>query len=160
MTLPDDEEDTFERFVGWLYTKNYIVDEDSVEDDEGFWSDIIDDHVFADKTQVPGFGKAIINIALGRFKLGVVGPMNLSSVMRIYTEAPKASSLRRLALAMYECRKPSWFQEAHVGAEMAMVPEFAIELLKRFAGSGRQARKRRTLKADEFGDQGSNIETL
>ena len=73
MTLPDDKEETFERFLGWLYTQKYTIKDKELENSQDLWDDIIDDHVFADKIQVEAFERAVTDKALRAFTSAEAG---------------------------------------------------------------------------------------
>jgi BTB/POZ domain len=158
MTFPEDKQETFERFLAWLYFKEYAVTskEGSArledKDTENCWDDIIDDHVFADKIKAEAFDREIMTRVLHAYQFWGLKQMKFKAIVRIYTECRENSSLRRLAVAMHECNSPHWFQDPAVARGLQKVPDFAIDLVKKLAGSGRSARKPMSLKFEELYD--------
>ena len=150
MTLPDDKEETFERFLGWLYFKEYNIQDWILDKSNDFWVDIIDDHIFSDKVQAQAFQEVVIDKALFAYRFSEARPMGLKTISKIYREAPDTSTLRMLAVSMYECISPQWFREPHVVRQLEAIPRFAAELVRKLAESGCNARERRTLVAEDF----------
>lgn len=150
MTLPDDKEETFERFLAWLYFKDYRIPSWFVEEPDDFWEDIIDDHIFSDKIQAQAFQEAIIDKAFAAWNLCDLRPMSLIMVSKIYREAPETSPLRKLALSVYESIPPSWFLERQVVDDLETIPRFAAELVRKLAGIRRDVEERCTLAAEDF----------
>lgn len=114
------------------------------------WSVIIRDHIFADKIQAEGFQNHIINAVIGAYKTTKLKAMNPESVLEIYTHTPESCPLRKLALTMYECVTPDWFQTPAALNGLKKVPQFAAELVQKLAGSGRTNRDFRSLRAEDF----------
>lgn len=154
--LPEDEPDTIDRFLGWLYWEDYDIKQlVKDETDTECWSAIIDDHVFADKVQVEAFQNHIVDQVLKAWQSHDLKVMSLGAVLKIYTDTPDTSSLRRLAVAMYEYVSPDWFRTAALAKGLENVPQFAAELIQKLAGSTRNRRNYMALKAEEFYDQRS-----
>ena len=155
--LPQDKAGTFDRFLGWLYWKEYdIMDLVKGQSSKDYWSVIIHDHIFADKTQVEGFENHIMNAVIGAYKSTELKTMSLESVLEIYTHTPESCPLRKLALAMYECIAPDWFQTSATLNSLKEVPQFAAELVQKLAGSRRTNKDFRSLRAEDFYDKRHN----
>ncbi|ERF70749.1 hypothetical protein EPUS_05101 [Endocarpon pusillum Z07020] len=152
--LPQDESSTFDRFLGWVYWKEYdVMDLVKGKSNKDYWSVIIHDHIFADKIQVEGFQNHIMNAVIGAYKTLELKPMGLESVLEIYTHTPESCPLRKLALTLYECVTPDWFQTPAALNGLKRVPQFAAELVQKLAGSGRTKKDFRTLRAEDFYDK-------
>ena len=158
LTFPEDKEETFERFLGWLYFKDYAVTNKDgsakleEEDTDDCWDDIIDDHLFADKIKAEAFDREIMAKVLHAYKYGGLRRMKLQDIVRIYVETRDNSPLRRLAVAMHEFNPPLWFHDPTITEGLQKVPDFAIDLVKKLAGSGRNAWKPLNTKLEELYD--------
>lgn len=83
------------------------------------------------------------------FKTYRFRPMDLDSVLEIYTNTPENCPLRKFALAMYECISPTYFQELGTLSGLMKVPQFTAEFVQRLAGNGNY-KDRRSLRAEDF----------
>lgn len=152
--LPQDKPFTFDRFLGWVYWKEYdVMDLMRGRSSEDCWSVIIHDHIFADKIHVEGFPNHIMNAVIDAYKTVELKTLRLESVLEIYTHTPESCPFRKLALTMYECFAPDSFQSPAVMNGLKEVPQFAAELVQTLAGSGRTKKDFRTLRAEDFHDK-------
>lgn len=152
--LPQDKPGTFERFLSWVYWKEYdVMDLVKGKISKDYWSVIIRDHIFADKIQAEGFQNHIMHAVIDAYKANELKTMSLKSVLEVYTHTPESCPLRKLALAMYECVTPDWFQTPAALNGLKEVPQFAAELVQKLAGSGRTKREPQSLRAEDFYDK-------
>ena len=151
ISLPQDKSATFDRFLGWLYWKEYDIKDLTIgKSDIDCWSAIIHDHIFADKVQVEGFQNRIMDVIVASYKTGKLKAINLDSVLEIYKNTPESCPLRSFAVAMYECISDEWLEK---------VPQFAAQLLRKLAESGRAYKKIHSLRAEDFyGKRNSNAD--
>lgn len=154
VNLPEDKPDTFDRFLAWLYLKEYDIGQLMKDrSNTGYWRGIIHDHVFADKIHVEAFQKFIIDQVVEAYQSRNLDTMSLKIVREIYATTPEASPLRRLAVAMYELIPQDWFQKEAVAKGLEKAPRFAAELIQKLVGSGQAERVRKNVVAADFYDQ-------
>ena len=149
--LPEEKPETFERFINWLYCKEYYVEHvPNGKNDQGVWNTIICDHILADKLQVQAFQDHMFDKIIHAYKFKSLRTMSLDMVLKIYTKTGETSPLRRMAVDMYQCISGDWFQHSFVVGQLEKVPQFAAQLLIRLAGKGRIEREPSTLAAEEY----------
>lgn len=152
VSLLEENPDAFDRFLGWLYRREYdirrLVNETS---DEDYYSMIIKDYVFADKLQVGAYQKRIIDRVVCDYQNRSISPMHLQSVLELYAKTQEASSLRKLALAMYQWARPSWFRGPEQIQALQKLPQFTVDLVQKLAK--REIGDVKDLKAEDFYDE-------
>jgi BTB/POZ domain len=154
VTLPYDDPEAFERFLGWLYFREYEIKVNLGSDKEfELWQEIVVDHIFADKVQASDFHNHIMEAVVQAFQTLGLRPMPLRSIHQIYSETRETSPLRSLAVAMYERVGASWFQDPKTLRNLEEIPKFTAALAVKLSGSGRSAWTQVNLAAKDFYEQ-------
>jgi hypothetical protein len=137
ITLLEDDVDTVDRFVQWLYTKSYQLP--SSEGSKQHYLQLARLYVLADKLQVRALKDEIIRVSFRVCGSADVTPPSMSVVAYVFENTMENSAFRRLIVAnfVWEIDR-KWYNRAKVAAEIAEVPSFGAELAicmaKRIAG--------------------------
>ena len=137
VTLLEDDADTVDRFVQWLYTKSYQLS--SSERSDEHYLQLARLYVLADKLQVCTLKDEIIRELFQIRKSNKLQPPSMSVVTYVFENTMENSAFRRLIVAWYVWHiDMKWYNYDTTAAEIAQVPSFAaalaICLAKRIGG--------------------------
>lgn len=104
MLLPHESKDVVERFVQWLYTKDFeLSDDTNAEGAPDCYQQLAELHVFADRYGISKLNNLVVD------KFFVLGnnfesrPLPPSVVTYIYAYSTKQSSFRKLLVGLFSC---------------------------------------------------------
>lgn len=133
--LPDDEPETFDNFVQWLYARDF--ERPMTESGGPDWVCIFDTYVLADKLGAPKFSNYVMNLmvheAETRWDQELSLP-NAAAVSVAYENTPGSSPLRRFLVDLYCCNNKLEIPKHAVPDEFVM--EMAFSMKRRIAESG------------------------
>ena len=138
MQLPDDDEETFELFVDWLYCPRYAIlpevkrDGDVDEEDEIFLQ-AFRLYVLADKLEIFNLKSLVIEALFADLAVSKKFPYN-ASVAYAYEHTTQYSGLRKM-LADFHAWNVSlgWYELPIAQAFLRQQPDFATDLNVSFA---------------------------
>ena len=132
MSLPEEEEKTFDLFIQWLYSQGYELSSDKDDDKCQNFMEPVKLYVLADKYDVTDLKSHIITIlhALGNGKW----VPDLATVAYAYEHTPQNSRLRKLLAAWWACRVDlPWFCSEVAQGWLKEHPEVACAVISTFA---------------------------
>ena len=136
MSLPDDEKDSVERMIQWLYTRKlHLTFPVSVETSGVCYMELVKLNALAEKYDICSLRNAIIDEVFDLFKPPKnVKPPQMPSIKYLYDTTSERSSLRKLMVAWpaYHINF-GWYEkgatrDALAGASPDFVLDLAIEL--------------------------------
>lgn len=133
--LPDDEPETFDNFVQWLYTRDF--ERPMTESGWPKWECFFETYVLADKLGAPKFSNHVMNLMVHEAETRWDQELSLpdaAAVCVAYENTPGSSPLRRFLIDLYCCNNKLEIPEQAVPDEFVM--EMAFTLKRRNVESG------------------------
>lgn len=133
--LPDDEPETFDNFVQWLYTRDF--EKPATEVGGPDWECFFDTYVLADKLGAPKFSNYVMNVMVHEAETRWDQELSLpdaAAVCVAYENTPGSSPLRRFLVDLYCCNNRLEIPKHAVPDEFVM--EIAFTLKRRSVESG------------------------
>lgn len=133
--LPDDEPETFDNFVQWLYTREF--ENPKTESGGPNWVCMFDAYVLADKLGAPKFSNYVMNLMVHEAETRwdqKLGLPDAAAVCIAYENTPGSSPLRRFLVDLYCCNHKLEIPQHAVPDEFVM--EMAFNLKRMNAQSG------------------------
>ncbi|KAK4692922.1 hypothetical protein P7C71_g4377, partial [Lecanoromycetidae sp. Uapishka_2] len=141
MELPDDDVDTVERMVQWIYTKHLSLTAvtSDVTSSECYWQ-LAHLNTLADKYDITALKNAIIDkmfelyLSLKR-NPNVGKPPQPLLIQYIYSNTTETSAFRKALVAWYDCGgvNMDWYKRPAARRLLIELPEFATDLAIAFA---------------------------
>ena len=133
VSLPEDDIESFERFVQWLYSGVYALSVFKTREmADKRYLQLAELYILADKFQVPKLKNDIIDKVNTTHK-AYLPP--LSAISHVYKNTPTSSPLRKMLVATYVWSIDlTWYNEEEAEKELLMVPEFTRDLTVTLAG--------------------------
>ena len=133
--LPEDEPETFDNFVQWLYTGDF--EKPKSESSYPDWEFFFNTYVLADKLGAPKFGNYIMNVMINEAETRWNEELSLpdaAAVCVAYENTPESSPLRRFLVDLYCYNNKLEIPKHAVPDEFVM--EMAFSLKRRSVESG------------------------
>ncbi|MCJ1454345.1 hypothetical protein MMC28_004698 [Mycoblastus sanguinarius] len=134
MKLPEDDIDTVDIFVQWLYRQQpspSTIEIPSLDDVIGM--QLMRLFVFADKYDVPNLKLSIYENIFTAAKSGLRLP-HATAVEYVYSNTKMGSGIRAILVDVFVWRvEQSWFESPTVPSWLVKVPEFASDMVIAFA---------------------------
>ncbi|EER25635.1 hypothetical protein D8B26_000046 [Coccidioides posadasii str. Silveira] len=129
ITLPEDDPDTFERFLQWVYSGTYVLSGiGSDEEVDERYMQLAQLYVLADKLEVPALKHNIIN-EMFLMKLSPGKPPQVDVISYVYENTRVRSPLRQLIVAWLVWHVDfEWYKTANAMNFLPQCPEFAADL--------------------------------
>lgn len=129
MNLPDDDVDTVDLFIQWLYTRECKIPSSQKIEERYFLSQPMRLLVFADKYDIPSLKETLLETLLAHVKERRQAP-NRSDVKYAYANTCRGSGIRRLLADWYAWnRRNEYFEKPEVQDWLLEIPEFAVDLV-------------------------------
>jgi hypothetical protein len=127
LSLPDDDVETIEYFIQWIYSQPYNRYPVDVSDES--YPQLGRLYVFADKMQADGLKKDIVLQFLQLQRQAGVQPPPMSTVVFVFENTTKGSAFRWLLAEYYAwCMGGEWYQKSMNPGVLSEVPEFSADL--------------------------------
>lgn len=136
MKLPEDDLDTFKRFLSWLYTKKYALSAcgASVLTEERYLQ-LAKLHVLADKLGVSTLKNGIIDRLFEMKKLPSTRSPQQSTITYVYANSARGSAFRKLLVDWYTWHIDfKWYNDLGSLDVLLDVPDFAAEVARALGG--------------------------
>lgn len=135
MNLPEDSPNTVERFVQWLYRRDWELASHTIDNESTgrCYMQLAELYVFSDKYDVAGLHNRIIDKLFEMQPKATIAPPE-SHIGYIYDNTASGSSFRQLLVA-YEVTHggKAWYLQEDASEVMADTPEFAADVAVAFA---------------------------
>ena len=134
MSLPEEEEHTFDLFIQWLYNQGYEISPKKDEAEGERFMEPVRLYIFADKYDVTDLKIHVITklFALGSQKW----TPSLATVAYAYEHTPHNSRLRKLLADWWACRVDlPWFRLEETQEWLKEHPEVASAVISSFANT-------------------------
>lgn len=133
MTLPEDDENTFELFVDWLYHRHYEIPSHPKPPEKDVFMQPVKFFVLADKYDVRSLKNLIVSKIFLAFKQNLAVP-RLSTISYAYKHTSQSSTIRKMLTDnMTRVTDLTWFQEAKIQTWLRNHPDVSAELNASFA---------------------------
>lgn len=137
--LPDDESETFDNFVQWLYTRDF--EHQKTESGGLDWVCILDTYVLADKLGAPKFSNYVMNLMVHEAEMRwdqELGLPDAAAVCVAYENTPGSSPLRRFLVDVYCCNNKLEIPKHAVPDEFVMEMAFNFKRMSAELGGPRR----------------------
>ena len=133
MTLPEDDAETVDRMIQWLYSGKYKIDEEALKDfqrSQVILMQLARLYVCADKYGIIKLKDDIIDqVHIAQKPEGTYLPGS-DIISYVYQNTTKGSRLRRLIVEWFAWYgSASWFGDSAVQAILCQVPEFLADMV-------------------------------
>ena len=134
MSLPEEEEHTFDLFIKWLYNEGYEISSEMDNDKAQIFMEPVKLYVLADKYDVTDLKSLVITKL---FALRSESPVpGLKTVAYAYEHTPRNSRLRKFLADWWACRiKLPWFRLLSSQRWLEEHPEVASAVISSFANT-------------------------
>ena len=133
MTLPEDDENTFELFVDWLYHRRYEITSPPKSPEKDVFMQPVKLFVLADKYDVCSLKDLIASKLFLAFKQNLAVP-RLSTIAYAYEHTSQSSTIRKMLTDnMTRVTDLTWFLEAKIQTWLRNHPDVSAELNASFA---------------------------
>lgn len=134
MRLSEDDVDTFQRFVSWLYTKKYGLSGFETEPDvEERYMQLASLYVLSDKFGIGSLKNEMIDHLFSMRLTTDINAPPQSAISLVYANSVGGSAFRKLLVEWYVWHiEGIWYTNPRVPGILAEVPDFAAELAVAF----------------------------
>lgn len=130
VTLPEDDPDTFERFLQWVYSGTYVLSGIGTDDEvDERYIQLVQLYTLADKLEVPALKKSVVD-ELFVMKSNPDKPPQIEVISYVYENTRERSPLRKLMVAWLVWHvEYSWYTTPVAASFLAQCPDFAADLV-------------------------------